>query len=176
MALPPRDQRHQYLIFEGLKYIDADITDFETRLGKIYKKEVHRVQVFDFGGLTDLMAEGLSGKMLMEHRDAQGQGEAMISGGQFVTCLVEHFGLITEERLQGRIVIVQDHPEIDMVELVAAAGVVEDAPVVDEGALAVPAPVQAHQPPPVVGPANTMEKRLGTLEEGVYGLRGAMGE
>nr|GEW16575.1 hypothetical protein [Tanacetum cinerariifolium] len=28
---------------------------------------------FDFGGLTDLMAEGLSGRMLMEHRYAQGQ-------------------------------------------------------------------------------------------------------
>ncbi|GJU89611.1 hypothetical protein Tco_1302034 [Tanacetum coccineum] len=46
IALPPTDQRHQYL----------------------------RFQVFNFGGLTDLMAEGLSGRMLMEHRDAQGQG------------------------------------------------------------------------------------------------------
>ncbi|GKD64416.1 hypothetical protein Tco_1306524, partial [Tanacetum coccineum] len=72
MALPPRDQRHQYLRFEGLQYTNADITDFETRLGKIYKREVHRVQVFNFGGLTDLMAKGLSGRMLMEHRDAQG--------------------------------------------------------------------------------------------------------
>ncbi|GJV48284.1 hypothetical protein Tco_1438496 [Tanacetum coccineum] len=39
MALPPRDQRHQYLRFEGLQYTNADITDFETRLGKIYKRE-----------------------------------------------------------------------------------------------------------------------------------------
>ncbi|GJY58001.1 hypothetical protein Tco_0457893 [Tanacetum coccineum] len=31
MALPPRDQRHQYLRFEGLQYTDADIVDFETR-------------------------------------------------------------------------------------------------------------------------------------------------
>ncbi|GJV76794.1 hypothetical protein Tco_1508378 [Tanacetum coccineum] len=29
--------------------------------------------VFDFGGLATEMAEGLSGRMLMEHRDAQGQ-------------------------------------------------------------------------------------------------------
>ncbi|GJW20692.1 hypothetical protein Tco_0031314, partial [Tanacetum coccineum] len=28
--------------------------------------------VFDFGGLLDFMAEGLSAMMLMEHRDAQG--------------------------------------------------------------------------------------------------------
>ncbi|GJV70979.1 hypothetical protein Tco_1490974 [Tanacetum coccineum] len=51
---------------------DADITDFEERLGRIYGKEIHRVQVFDFEGLIELMADGLSGRMLMEHRDAQG--------------------------------------------------------------------------------------------------------
>ncbi|GKE53752.1 hypothetical protein Tco_1488908, partial [Tanacetum coccineum] len=41
----------------------------------------HQVQVFDFGGLPDLMAEGLRGKMLMEHRDAQGQTEEMQTAG-----------------------------------------------------------------------------------------------
>ncbi|GKB56336.1 hypothetical protein Tco_0912522 [Tanacetum coccineum] len=69
-ALPPRDQRHQYLRFEGLEYTEGDIADFETRLAKIYRREVHRVQVFDFGGLPYLMAEGLSSRMLMEHRNA----------------------------------------------------------------------------------------------------------
>ncbi|GKA19422.1 hypothetical protein Tco_0699337 [Tanacetum coccineum] len=73
MALPPRDQRHQYLRFGGLGYTDADITNFEEILGRIYGREIHRVQFFDFEGLTDLIAEGLSGRMLMEHRDAQGQ-------------------------------------------------------------------------------------------------------
>ncbi|GJY27407.1 hypothetical protein Tco_0402133 [Tanacetum coccineum] len=53
MAFPPRDQRHQCLRFESLGYTDADITDFEERL--------------------ELMTKGLSGKMLMENRDAQGQ-------------------------------------------------------------------------------------------------------
>ncbi|GKD23179.1 hypothetical protein Tco_1224882, partial [Tanacetum coccineum] len=43
MALPLRDQRHQYIRFEGLQYTDADIADFKTRI-------------------------------LMEHKDAQGQG------------------------------------------------------------------------------------------------------
>ncbi|GJS40985.1 hypothetical protein Tco_0566028 [Tanacetum coccineum] len=74
MALSTRDQRHQYHRFEGLHYTDADIADFETRLGKIYRKEIHKVHVFDFGGLTDLMDEGLRGRMLMEYKDAQGQG------------------------------------------------------------------------------------------------------
>ncbi|GJU81046.1 hypothetical protein Tco_1283411 [Tanacetum coccineum] len=53
MALPPRDQRHPYLRFEGLYYTDTDIIDFKERL--------------------ELMDEGLRGRMLMEHRDAQGQ-------------------------------------------------------------------------------------------------------
>ncbi|GJU79136.1 hypothetical protein Tco_1276206 [Tanacetum coccineum] len=39
---------------------------------KDYTREVHRVQVFNFGGLPNLMAEELSARMLMEHRDAQG--------------------------------------------------------------------------------------------------------
>ncbi|GJW53750.1 hypothetical protein Tco_0097835 [Tanacetum coccineum] len=73
MALPPRDQRHQYLRFEGLQYTEVNIADYESRLAKICRREVHRVQVFDFGGLSDLITEGLSSRMLIEHRDAQGQ-------------------------------------------------------------------------------------------------------
>ncbi|GJR39945.1 hypothetical protein Tco_1215629 [Tanacetum coccineum] len=81
MALPLHDQRHQYLRYEGLQYIDADILDFKSRLTRIYRREVHRVQVFNFGGLPNLMTEGLSARILMEHRDAQGQsvfGEAIL--------------------------------------------------------------------------------------------------
>ncbi|GJZ61708.1 hypothetical protein Tco_0617845 [Tanacetum coccineum] len=178
---------------------------FKERLGKIYGRGVHRVHVFDFRGLTAEMAEGLSGRMLMEHRDAQGQSVftsrgwkwlfevqgplgdflgtttsytviidlmlrlyhrlitcsiagrsqapekvtvtdlfylrgmdvdsvnipyllawylrrfdsgrkrgALISGGQFVARLYEHFGLLTEERLQGLTVIVRYLQVIDM--------------------------------------------------------------
>ncbi|GJW71735.1 hypothetical protein Tco_0128652 [Tanacetum coccineum] len=72
MALPPRDLRHQYLRYEGLQYTNVDILDFDSRLTKIYMREVHKVQVFDFRGLSDLMDDGLSVRMLMEHRDAQG--------------------------------------------------------------------------------------------------------
>ncbi|GKD18724.1 hypothetical protein Tco_1207882 [Tanacetum coccineum] len=72
MALPPRDQRHQYLRYEGLQYSDADIVDFEARLARLYMREVHRGQVFNFGGLPKLMADGLSARVLMKHKDAQG--------------------------------------------------------------------------------------------------------
>ncbi|GKF21539.1 hypothetical protein Tco_0070177, partial [Tanacetum coccineum] len=34
-----RDQRHQYLRFEGLQYTEGDIADFETRLARIYRRE-----------------------------------------------------------------------------------------------------------------------------------------
>ncbi|GJV14312.1 reverse transcriptase domain-containing protein [Tanacetum coccineum] len=72
MALPPHEQRHPFLRYKGLQYSYTDIIDFELRLAKIYQREVHRVQVFDFERLPDLMAEGLSARMLMEHKDAQG--------------------------------------------------------------------------------------------------------
>ncbi|GJR55938.1 hypothetical protein Tco_1406459 [Tanacetum coccineum] len=61
--LPPREQRHRFLRYEGLEYTDSDITDFEGRLARIHMREVHRVPVFDFGGLPDLMAEGLTARM-----------------------------------------------------------------------------------------------------------------
>ncbi|GJW37398.1 hypothetical protein Tco_0060318 [Tanacetum coccineum] len=72
MALPQRKQRHKFLRYKGLEYPDTDIVNFEGRLAKIHRREVHRVPVFDFGGFPDLMAEGLSGRMLMEHRDEAG--------------------------------------------------------------------------------------------------------
>ncbi|GJT55147.1 hypothetical protein Tco_0990201 [Tanacetum coccineum] len=72
IALPPREQRHRFLRYEGLEYPDTDISDFEGRLARIHRREVHRVPVFDFGGLLDLMAKGLSGRMLVEHRDKAG--------------------------------------------------------------------------------------------------------
>ncbi|GJR57562.1 hypothetical protein Tco_1499724 [Tanacetum coccineum] len=72
MALPQREQRHRFLRYEGLEYPDTDIDDFEGRLARIHKREVHRVPVFNFRGLPDLMAKGLTARMLMEHRDDQG--------------------------------------------------------------------------------------------------------
>ncbi|GJQ91656.1 hypothetical protein Tco_0002795 [Tanacetum coccineum] len=44
MALSPIDQRHWYLRFESLGYTDADIIDYEEKLGRIYGREIHRGQ------------------------------------------------------------------------------------------------------------------------------------
>ncbi|GJZ51008.1 hypothetical protein Tco_0605523 [Tanacetum coccineum] len=239
MDFPPRDQRHQYLRYEGLQYTEGDIADFEMRLDKIYMREVHRVQVFDFGGLPDLMDEGLSSRMLMEHRDAQEQslftsrswrrlfdirgplvhelildffstfrfGEAVLDldtarALQFYArqipdkgdlsaywigissvgidvasvnvpyLLARYLRLFASGRKQGAMISegvyickelddtwawVASGPERQPNAVLGAPKAAEDAPVADEGALAVPAPVQAPQsPPPAAGPARTM--------------------
>ncbi|GKE36432.1 hypothetical protein Tco_1459837 [Tanacetum coccineum] len=114
MALPPGEQRHRFLRYEGMEYPNTDIADFKGRLAKIYRREVHKVPVFDFEGLPDLMAEGLSGRMLMEHRDEAdvsvftsrawrrirdirlGGARRRMSWRQFVLAL----GLHTEEEMQ----------------------------------------------------------------------------
>ncbi|GJW90626.1 retrovirus-related pol polyprotein from transposon opus [Tanacetum coccineum] len=278
----------------------VNIADFEERLEKIYGREMHQVQVFNFRGLIDLMADGFSGRMLMEHREAQGQsmftsrawrrlfevrgplvhelileffstfkfGEAILDldttgalqfqlGGarrhmswrEFILGMGLHtaeeiesarFGTYWAEsarqipdkgapekvtvtdlfylrgmdvgsvnipyllaRLKGLAVIVQDLLVIDMAKLVrlqiceelddtwawvspglerqpnAATGspdVAEGALYITEGGQAVPAPVQAPQPPPVAGPARSLPQRVARLEEGVYGMREALGE
>ncbi|GJX86840.1 hypothetical protein Tco_0337614 [Tanacetum coccineum] len=130
---------------------------------------------------------------------------AYISGGQFVARLAEHFGLLTVEILGGLTVIAPELLIIDMVELVrlqicveiddtwawvamgperqpdAAAGapaVAEDAPAIDEGNQAIPAPVQAPQqpPPPPPAPARTMPQRMARLEEDMHEIHGALTE
>ncbi|GJZ42569.1 hypothetical protein Tco_0589824 [Tanacetum coccineum] len=233
MALPPRDQMHQYLRFEGLQYTEFDIADYETRLAKIYRREAHRVQVFDFEGLPDLMTEGLTEEMqtagfglywaeivrqIPDKGDlsaywieissigdflgidigsvnipyllarylrlfASGRKQVtMISGGQFVARLAKHFGLLTEERLQGLTLDdtwawVAPGPERQPDVVIGAPEAAEDAPIADEGASAVPEPVQAPQPPPpAAGPAQTMAQRLDKVEEDVHEIRGALGE
>ncbi|GJX04615.1 hypothetical protein Tco_0190531 [Tanacetum coccineum] len=77
MALPPCKRIHRFLRYEGLEYTDADIADFEARLAMIHRREVHRVPVFDFEGLPDLMAEGLSGRSYGA-RDEGGFGQAIL--------------------------------------------------------------------------------------------------
>ncbi|GJU11358.1 hypothetical protein Tco_1133754 [Tanacetum coccineum] len=140
MDLPPSDQRHQYLRFKGLGYTDADITDFEE--------------------ILELMAEGLSGKMMIEHRDAQGQS---IFTTHAWRRLSEIQGLLVHE------LILEFFSTFRFGEVVAA-----DAPKVAEGALdvvdgdqAVPTPLQAPQLAPA---SRTISQRLARLEEDVHGI------
>nr|GEY94649.1 hypothetical protein [Tanacetum cinerariifolium] len=217
IALPPRDQRHQYLRFEGLEYSEGDIADFKERLGKIYGRgaphELERVyygyrSTYDEGDKVrwiwcimdrECKADPLKGgfKCLLKgdlsayqrgilseghflsivssytvirdlmlrlcHRgmdigsvnihyllarylrrfESGRKRRAMISGGEFVARLAKHYGLLTEQRLYGLTVIVVPGPERQPNVVVVAPKVVGGAPIVDEGALAVQAPVQA---------------------------------
>ncbi|GJT68644.1 hypothetical protein Tco_1020124 [Tanacetum coccineum] len=205
--------------------------NFEMRLAKICKREVHRVLVFDFEGLTELMDEGLRGRMLMEYKDAQKKSiarrcmswrkfilvlglptaeemetdgfgmdvgsinapyllarylrlfasgrkqGAMIFGGQFVAHMVEHFGLLTKERLQGLTAWIALGPKRQPDAMVGAPKAAEDAPIANEGALVVPTLMQAPQsPPPVAEQSRIMAQRLARAEEDFHEIRGALGE
>ncbi|GJW29147.1 hypothetical protein Tco_0046022 [Tanacetum coccineum] len=163
MALPPREQRHPFLRYEGLQYSDTDIVDFELRLARIYRREVHRVQVFDFGGLPDLMDEGLSARMLMEHRDAQGIG--ISSAGDFL-------GTIPSYTAIRDLILRLCHRLIACSIAGRSQAPEKDAPVIDEGGQADPAPVQAPPPPPAA--ARTMPQRMARLEEDVHEIRGTL--
>ncbi|GJY92808.1 hypothetical protein Tco_0508590 [Tanacetum coccineum] len=76
---------------------------------------------------------------------------AMISGGEFFARLAEHFGLLTEQRLQGLTVIVRDLPTI-------------------------PTPIQVPQSPPAAGPTKSLPQRVARLGEEVHRIREALGE
>ncbi|GJU69993.1 hypothetical protein Tco_1256252 [Tanacetum coccineum] len=171
MALPPRDQRHQYLSFEvrvkntiraservilrsGLgcriydkKVLERSVLDLvyswtlQFSLGEVRLRILERVpdkgdlsaywirisSARDFLGITPsynsirdpmlrlchkLIACSIAGRS-----QAPKKHGAMISGGQFVACLAEYFGLLTKERLQGLTMIVRDLPVIDMTEI-----------------------------------------------------------
>ncbi|GJX86490.1 hypothetical protein Tco_0337264 [Tanacetum coccineum] len=109
-------------------------------------------------------------------RHAEGRkSEARLSGGHFIGCLAAHFGLVSDEGLRGLSIIAQEllvinlhelarlniysrfsdtwawvaeGPETQQVAADGAPGAAEEAHAADEGAQAVPAPVQAPQPPP----------------------------
>nr|GEU46085.1 hypothetical protein [Tanacetum cinerariifolium] len=66
--LPPREQRHPFLRYQGLEYSDQDIADFEERLERIHNKDTYRVQVLDFKSMLEMMRDVLYARMRMKHR------------------------------------------------------------------------------------------------------------
>ncbi|GJS08991.1 hypothetical protein Tco_0365787 [Tanacetum coccineum] len=101
------------------------------------------------------------------HRHAERRNSgARLSGGYVIGRLAHHFGLVSDDGLSGLSVVASPRPERQQVPVAGAPEAVEDAPAVDEGAQADPAPVQAPQPPPPPSAAGrTMPQRLGRLEE-----------
>ncbi|GJY34592.1 hypothetical protein Tco_0419061 [Tanacetum coccineum] len=100
MALPPHDQRYQYLRYERLQYTYADISYFKEILGRIYSREIHRVKVVDFQSMPELMRDVLDTRMLMEHHDdggVLGGARRRMSWRQFIVAL----GLHTKEEMES---------------------------------------------------------------------------
>ncbi|GKG00169.1 hypothetical protein Tco_0301859 [Tanacetum coccineum] len=64
--------------------------------------------------------------------------------------------------------MVAPRPERPQAAAAGAPGAAEDAPVADEGAHAVPAPVQAPQPPPPAPQPWTILQRIDGLEEEAF--------
>ncbi|GKC44040.1 hypothetical protein Tco_1061762 [Tanacetum coccineum] len=143
MALPPREQTHYFLKYEGLEYSDVDIADFEARLARIYRREdsilriCHRLIACSIAGrsqapekvtVTDLFyLRGMDVDLVnvpyllaryLRLFAAGRKSGAHISRGQFVARLAEHFGLLTAEILGGLTVIAPELPIIDMAKLV----------------------------------------------------------
>ncbi|GJR84207.1 hypothetical protein Tco_0154992 [Tanacetum coccineum] len=170
--------------YGGLEYTDADIEDFETRLTRIYRREVHRVQVFNFGGLPDLMAEGLSGRMLMEHRDAQGADSARKipdKGGLRdywigISSAEDFLGTAPSYTAIRDLILRLYHRLITCSIAERSQAPKKDTHVIDEGGQVDPAPVQAPPPLPPPAAAGTIPQRMAKLKEDVHDIRGALTE
>ncbi|GKE79312.1 hypothetical protein Tco_1545432 [Tanacetum coccineum] len=63
--LPPRDQRHMWLRYQVEGYTKEIVHDFEDRLETIYGRQVNRVHVLDFKGLTPEMRQDLVKRVRM---------------------------------------------------------------------------------------------------------------
>ncbi|GKA40000.1 hypothetical protein Tco_0732593 [Tanacetum coccineum] len=108
-SLSEYDEKEQ----NGLGYTDSDIADFESRLERIYTREIHRVQVVDFQGMPELLRDGLFVRMAMEHRDeadvvvftSQARRRLFDTRGPLVWELILEFilalGLHTEEEMES---------------------------------------------------------------------------
>ncbi|GKB35221.1 retrotransposon protein, putative, ty1-copia subclass [Tanacetum coccineum] len=89
----------------------------------------------------------LLAQYLFRHIDGRKSG-ARLSGGHFIRRLAHHFGMVSDDGLRGLSVVAPSGPKRQQVAAAGAPEAAEDAPAVDEGAQADPAPVQAPQPPP----------------------------
>ncbi|GJS07374.1 hypothetical protein Tco_0364170 [Tanacetum coccineum] len=171
MALPPWEQRPQYLRYQGLNYTNADIADFEHRDdgGAVVFTSRAWMRLFDTRGplVWELILEFLSTLRYEEvllDLDALdaiqfqlGGARRRMSWRQFIVALGLHTGEEMESLGFDRLQICEEiddtwawialGPERQTDAAAGALGAAEDAPAVDEGDQAIPAPVQAPPPP-----------------------------
>ncbi|GKC48962.1 hypothetical protein Tco_1071707 [Tanacetum coccineum] len=130
-SLPPRAQRHPWLRYQVKGYTKEIIHDFEQKVGTIFGRQINRVHVLDFAGLTVEMMQTLANRRLsgpassyiyirdlvrrLCYRHAKGRksGSRMF-GGHFIGRHATHLGLVSDEGLIGWTVIALEPPMIDM--------------------------------------------------------------
>ncbi|GJW60328.1 hypothetical protein Tco_0109663, partial [Tanacetum coccineum] len=84
--LPPRDQRHLWIRYQVEGYTEEIIHDFEQRLGTIFGRQVNRVHILDFEGLTLELWQDLAEGMRMVYTRDDGQEEFILEF--FSTCRI----------------------------------------------------------------------------------------
>ncbi|GJT56172.1 hypothetical protein Tco_0991226 [Tanacetum coccineum] len=143
--LPPREQRHPSLRYQGLEYSNADIGDFEERLERIYSGARRYLSSKQF-----ILALGLHTEEEMESLSFAWYWSEKIL--RELTVIAPELPIIDMAKLVRLQIYVQLDdtwvwvamgPERQPDATASALIVVEDAPAIDEGDQAVPAPVQA---------------------------------
>ncbi|GJS17664.1 hypothetical protein Tco_0412136 [Tanacetum coccineum] len=71
--LPPLDQRNLWLRYQVVGYTEEMVHDFKHRLETIFGRQVNRVHILDFKGLTPDMRQDLSKRMRMIYTRDDGQ-------------------------------------------------------------------------------------------------------
>ncbi|GKE70819.1 hypothetical protein Tco_1528891, partial [Tanacetum coccineum] len=83
LALPPREQRHRFLRYEGLEYTNSDIADFESRMAMEHRDEA---------GVVVFTSQAWGGCLFQ-----LGGARRRLSWRQFILSL----GLHTEEEMES---------------------------------------------------------------------------
>ncbi|GJU77251.1 hypothetical protein Tco_1274321 [Tanacetum coccineum] len=108
---------------------------------KVIGFDLFYLQTMDYGTAN---VPYLLAQYLFRHAEGR-KGGTRLSEGHFIGCLASHFGLVGDQGLRG-LSVVSPRLESQQVATAGTLGAAEDAPATDEGAQAVPAPVQAPQP------------------------------
>ncbi|GJX20634.1 hypothetical protein Tco_0223311 [Tanacetum coccineum] len=76
--LPPRDQRHLLLHYQVEGYTEEIVHNFEQRIETIFGRQVNRLHILDFKGLTLDMWQDLAERMRMVYTGDDGQEEFLL--------------------------------------------------------------------------------------------------
>ncbi|GJS33637.1 hypothetical protein Tco_0532019 [Tanacetum coccineum] len=134
--LPPRDERHLWIHYQVKGYTEEIVHDFKQRHETIFERQVNRVHLLDFEGLTPDMRQDLAERLRMVYTRDDGQEEFLggsrrsilhlkrhakgrksgpiLSRGHFIGHLAHHFGLASDDGLRGLSVVTRELSLIDM--------------------------------------------------------------